>query len=228
VKQNTSFERNKAEMRELFLNVKQYWMRKKYIKISGKHDVEVLKVPKSKKNNQRERKERSKEKMVASTRICRFYTMGKCKYGLKCRFLHVDDEEDLFFEDEDDDEEEEKSMTGLTFLSASQNDTNQAEIKEQNDVENENQILDKIGQYINNGITLLLHPTETLITVGANHRQTIRNLFLIFHFDDEIRRAYHDWIKRCKGADIQDFLSYNSSSHVKKLYVLFQGLCIHE
>ena len=152
MKQNTSFERNKAEMRELFLNVKQYWMRKKYIKISGKHDVEVLKVPKSKKNNQRERKERSKEKMVASTRICRFYTMGKCKYGLKCRFLHVDDEEDLFFEDEDDDEEEEKSMTGLTFLSASQNDTNQAEIKEQNDVENENQILDKIGQYINNGI----------------------------------------------------------------------------
>ena len=151
MKQNTSFERNKAEMRELFLNVKQYWVRKKYIKISGKHDVEVLKVPKSKKNNQRERKERSKEKMVASTRICRFYTMGKCKYGLKCRFLHVDDEEDLFFEDEDD-EEEEKSMTGLTFLSASQNDTNQAEIKEQNDVENENQILDKIGQYINNGI----------------------------------------------------------------------------
>ena len=83
-------------------------------------------------------------------------------------------------------------------------------------------------QYINNGITLLLHPEESLITVGANHRQTIRNLFLIFHFDDEIRRAYHDWIKRCKGADIQDFLSYNSSSHVKKLYVLFQGLCIHE
>ncbi len=148
MRQNTSFERNKAEMRELFLNVKQYWLRKKYVKISGKHDVEVLKVPKSSKNDQRERKEQSKEKKVASTRICRFYTMGKCKYGLKCRFLHVDDEEDLFFEDEDDEDEEQKSTTELTFLSASQNDT---EIKEQN-VEKEDQILEKIGQFINNGI----------------------------------------------------------------------------
>ena len=83
-------------------------------------------------------------------------------------------------------------------------------------------------QYINNGITLLLHPSEKLITVGANHRQTLRNLFLIFHFDDEIRKAYHDWMKRCKSTDMQEFLTYNSSSHIKKLYVLFQGLCIPE
>ena len=83
-------------------------------------------------------------------------------------------------------------------------------------------------QYISNGITLLLQPNDTLMTIGANYRQTLRNLFLIFHFDDEIRRAYHEWSKKCKGSSIQEFTAYNSSSHVKKLYVLFQGLTANE
>jgi hypothetical protein len=79
-------------------------------------------------------------------------------------------------------------------------------------------------QYINNGITLLLHPKECLLTVGSHHRETLRNLFIIFHFDDEIRKAYHDWMKRCNSSSMEDFITYNSSSHIKKLYVLFLGL----
>lgn len=79
-------------------------------------------------------------------------------------------------------------------------------------------------QYINNGITLLLHPNEYLMTVGSSHRQTLRNLFLIFHFDDEIRKAYYDWMKRCNCNSVEEFATYNSSSHIKKLYVLFLGL----
>lgn len=83
-------------------------------------------------------------------------------------------------------------------------------------------------QYICNGITLLLQPDNVLMTIGANYRQTLRNLFFIFHFDDEIRRAFHDWSKKCKGTSIDEFAAYNSSSHIKKLYVLFQGLTANE
>ena len=79
-------------------------------------------------------------------------------------------------------------------------------------------------QYINNGITLLIYPEGRLVTVGSSHRQTLRNLFLIFHFDDEIRKAYRDWMKRCNCNAMEDFIEYNSSSYIKKLYVLFLGL----
>jgi len=80
-------------------------------------------------------------------------------------------------------------------------------------------------QYIKHGITLHLQPNDSLITVAPNYRERLRNLFLIFHFDDEIRSAFNDWVKRCGTSDIQPFLEYNSSSYVKKLYVVFQGLC---
>lgn len=99
VRENSNFERDKQEMRELFCSVKQYWLSRKYVTTDkGKHMIRVLKVPKSK--NDRNHKE-SKKKKVAPSRVCRFYTMGNCKFGVKCRFLHIDSEDDLFFEDEE-------------------------------------------------------------------------------------------------------------------------------
>jgi len=81
-------------------------------------------------------------------------------------------------------------------------------------------------QYIKDGYTLIINGGEHLFTVGNFYRQTLRHLFLIFHFDDEIHKAYGEWVKRCITTDIDAFTAYNHSSHIKKLFVLFQQLCI--
>lgn len=77
-------------------------------------------------------------------------------------------------------------------------------------------------QYIQNGITLLLKPGDRLVTVSNTFREPLRRLFLVFHFDDEIRKAYHNWAGRAVRPAIDDFVRYNQSSHIKQLFVVFQ------
>ena len=81
-------------------------------------------------------------------------------------------------------------------------------------------------QYIKDGCTLIINDGEHLFTVGNFYRKTLRYLFLIFHFDDEIHKAFNEWAKRCITSDIDAFSEYNHSSHIKKLFVLFQQVCI--
>jgi len=106
VRENTKFERNKTEMRELFLDVKNYWLRKKFVKLAGKHAVEVINVPKTAKSKVKKqiKKNKTRDMMKSSAKICHFYQIGNCKFGVKCRFLHQD--EDDSFDEYDTDEYE--------------------------------------------------------------------------------------------------------------------------
>lgn len=80
-------------------------------------------------------------------------------------------------------------------------------------------------QFIKRGCTLIINNGELLFTVRDFYQQSLRTLFLIFHFDDEIHKAYNEWTQRYIQTDIQSFTQYNQSSHIKKLFVVFQQLC---
>jgi hypothetical protein len=80
-------------------------------------------------------------------------------------------------------------------------------------------------QFIQTGVTLYVTPGETLITVASAYREPLRTLFQVFHFDDEIRAAYHAWASRSVKPAVEDFVRYNQSSCVKQLFVVFEQLC---